>query len=427
MTVEVLMPKLGLTMTEGTIVAWQVQAGAAVTSGDPVLVVSTDKVETEIEAPADGILEPLASPGETLPCGAVLARLTAAAGDGDRRRPISPNARRVARELGVDLAAVHGTGPGGRVTSEDVRRSGATAVPASPEVPAGEQPVSVMAAATAARLGLDVRAVPARDPGGCVTREDVYAHARRLIEGQPGGAATEPMAEAPGATVVPFCGMRKTIADRMHASLAEMAQLTIGMDVPVDRAVALRTELGDAAAELAGPVPTYTDLVVAAVARALRDHPRLNSRLTGAGIELLPDVHIGIAVALDDGLVVPVVRHADRLGLFDLAARSAALAGAARAGRLGVADLEGATFCVTSLGMYGVDFFTPVVNPPNAAILGVGRIRTETRWRDGRPEPGAVVTLSLTWDHRLLDGAPAARFLQRVADLLARPTVLVPS
>ena len=221
--------------------------------------------------------------------------------------------------------------------------------------------------------------------------------------------------------------MRKVIGERMHASLAEMAQLTIGMDVAFDRVVALRAELAEAADDRVGPVPTYTDFVVAAVARALRDHPRLNSRLTDAGIELSPAVNVGIAVALDDGLVVPVVRDADRVGLLDLAARSRALAESAREDKLAVSDVEGATFCVTSLGMYGVDFFTPVVNPPNAGILGVGRVRTETQWRDGRPEPTQVATLSLTWDHRVLDGAPAARFLQRVAHLIEHPTGLIGS
>jgi pyruvate dehydrogenase E2 component (dihydrolipoamide acetyltransferase) len=424
-------------MTEGTIVAWQVEPGTAVAAGDTVLVVSTDKVEAEVEAPAGGILEALAAVGETLPCGAVLGRLMAPT-NSHVRRPISPNASRVARTLGVDLAGVDGTGPDGRITSEDVERIHAAAPPASsvPPAPAAARPpqltptgtpatasFSHMAAATSARLGLDVTSVPGSGPGGCVTRDDVYAHARRLLQDTAHLGGSMPQSDP--ATVVPFTGMRRVIAQRMHTSLTEMAQLTIGMDVAFDRVEALRTELAKASDDFRRPRPTYTDFVVAAVARALPDHPRLNSRLTEAGIELSPAVHLGIAVALDNGLVVPVLRHADRLNLFDVAARSRALVESARAGTLGIDDLEGATFCVTSLGKYGVDFFTPVVNPPNAAILGVGRIRTETRWRDHRPEPGQVVPLSLTWDHRLLDGVPAAQFLQRVAHLLEHPSVLL--
>ena len=170
--------------------------------------------------------------------------------------------------------------------------------------------------------------------------------------------------------------------------------------------------------------PGYTDYVVAAAARALRQHPIVNAQLTPDGIALLPDVHVGLAVAVPAGLTVPVVRHTDRLDLAALSAETTRLADAARAGKLTLAELEGGTFSVSALGMFGVDAFTPVINPPNVAILGVGRLRDEIVLVDGRVESRRRMTLSLTWDHRVLDGAPAAAFAQQIVALLADPAAL---
>jgi pyruvate dehydrogenase E2 component (dihydrolipoamide acetyltransferase) len=219
---------------------------------------------------------------------------------------------------------------------------------------------------------------------------------------------------------VPVRGMRKVIAERMHASLQEMAQLTMAMEVTMDEAVKLRAAL---VAEWApeGVKPSYTDLVIKAVAKALVLHPLLNATLRPGEIELLPQVHVGMAVALDEGLVVPVIRDADVLPLKDLAAASTRLADAARSGTLGLDDMAGATFSVTALGMAGVDFFTPIINPPNVAILGVGRIREGLAWDGDRPVKQHQMTLSLTIDHRAVDGAPGAAFLNTVRELLEAP------
>lgn len=215
-------------------------------------------------------------------------------------------------------------------------------------------------------------------------------------------------------------GMRKVIAERMHASLQEMAQLTLGMEAQMDEAVKLRAALIDEWAD-EGLRPGYTDMVIKAVAKGLRLHPRLNAVVTAQGIELLAGIHIGMAVAVENGLVVPVIRDADRASLRDIAAESTRLAGLARDGKLGPDDMAGGTFSVTALGMAGVDFFTPVINPPNVAILGVGRIRDAVRWEGDRPVRCSQMTLSLTIDHRAVDGAPAAAFLQTVRDLLQSP------
>jgi pyruvate dehydrogenase E2 component (dihydrolipoamide acetyltransferase) len=284
----------------------------------------------------------------------------------------SPLARRLAEQLGIDLSTIEGTGPGGRVTKEDVEAAAARPAPA---------------AATPA----PVAAAPPPGDG-------------RHRPGQ----------------VIPMRAMRKVIAERMHASLQEMAQLTMGMDVRMDEAVKLRTQLVEEWAP-EGVRPSYTDLVIRAVGKALRRHPLLNARVTDQGIELLDEVHVGMAVALDDGLVVPVIRDADSASLKDIAAASTRLATAVREGTLGLDEMAGGTFSVTALGMAGVDFFTPIINLPNVAILGVGRIHEGLAWEGERPVRVQELTLSLTIDHRAVDGAPGAAFLGAVRDLLEAP------
>ncbi len=533
------MPKLGLTMTEGTIAEWLAADGTEVAAGAVVMMIETDKVEAEVESPAAGLvrhthvvgetLEPgeivgyVLAAGEDLPAGAsapaapsapadspapqaaapaappvpaevapaeqsVVAQ--AATGEGGRllispnarrvaaemavevssltgtgpggritsedvraaipsgrgiggRVLASPNARRVAAELGIDVAAVAGTGPGGRVTSEDVRGHGADTLgvgrpkagvgstvssPAPGTVapaPASDRFVPFAATKAAERLGIDISAVSGSGPGGRVSRQDVYAFAR-----QNGGVskASSPAVAASGpqaGDIVPFKGMRGVIAERMHSSLQEMAQLTLAMDVDMDRVVELREQLKEIGADELGRVPGYTDFVIAAVARALQQHPGANAQAGENGIELLHDINVGMAVAVPDGLVVPVVQGADQLGVVDLAGETARLATAARDKTLTLDEMEGGTFSVTALGMYGVDMFTPVINPPNAGILGVGRIRDDVAWDGDRPTRVQRMTLSLTWDHRVLDGAPAAEFAQSIKALLEQPLRLL--
>ncbi len=276
-----------------------------------------------------------------------------------RAPPSSPMARKLARERGVDIAEITGTGPGGRITSDDV------------EAAARQAPAAEIAAARPDR-------------------------------------------------VLAVKGMRKTIATRMHDSLQSMAQLTMNMDVVMDQAVQLREQLSDGWAE-EGIKPGYTDLVICAVARALVQHPQMNAVFDAAEITLRGSVHVGMAVALDDGLIVPVVRDADRLSLPELCRETTRLASAARDGTLGIDDLQDATFTVTALGMFGVDSFTPIVNSPQVGILGVNRLRDDVGWEGDRPVRQRRMMLSLTWDHRALDGAPAARFLAAVKALLEAP------
>ena len=482
MAIEFAMPKLGLTMESGTILRWLVPDGAEVTAGQAVLLVETDKVETEIEASGSGVLAQTGEIGVEYPCGVrigwfleageeppapadaapVAAQVQAAAVPASQASPqplaavpvrapgerilASPAAKRLARELGVEIATVAGSGPKGRITERDVRAANealATAPAAGPAGIAGsaapepgapaQPPATFAARQLADLLGVDLRRVPASAGDGRISRADVAAHVRTLLadlssRSADEGSAAPPLSQVP-TEQIPLRGMRGVIAERMSASLRSMAQLTLTMDVDMSAVVAERVDLVEAArgrdADPDGSgdagdavVPGYTDFVVAAVAAALGKHPRVNSQVTDDAVALLGDIHVGLAVALDDGLLVPVIRHADRLSLDEIASETKRLAAGARDGTLSYDDYQGATFTVTALGMFGVDAFTPIINSPNTAILGVGRIRDETVWADVAPRPRPVLTLSLTWDHRAFDGAPAARFAGSVRDLL---------
>jgi pyruvate dehydrogenase E2 component (dihydrolipoamide acetyltransferase) len=444
MAVEFQMPKLGLTMEEGTIVEWLVADDAEVVEGTPVVRIETDKVETEVEVNGDGRLHHIAQPGEVFPCGAVIAVLlvpgeaapsiaapvaamapaaaqaavtgAAQVRSADGRLFASPNARRVAAERGIDIATVVGTGPNGRIVSEDV--------PPRVSVPyvGDANPRAGVVASVAARnladlLGIDLAAVAPDPVERRVTRDGVAAYVRQQLMGaQP----TQLSAASQTPTrVIRMAGMRGTIAKRMHASLGEMAQLTLTMDADMDAVVVDRQRRKET-----GTTIGFTDYVVAAAARALAQHPNVNAQVTNDGIAVLPDIHVALAVALDNGLVVPVVRHTDRLDLAELSSTTTRLADAARNGTLQLDELDGGTFSVTALGMFGVDAFTPVINPPNAAILGVGRLREDVVLVDGTATTTKRLTLSLTWDHRVIDGAPAAAFCKTIVELLADPASL---
>jgi pyruvate/2-oxoglutarate dehydrogenase complex dihydrolipoamide acyltransferase (E2) component len=432
MAIEVLLPKLGLTMQEGTIEEWLVPAGHDVKLGEPILRIATDKVDVDVEAEAVGRLHPVAAAGETLPTGAVIAWLLAAdeqppgTGPADLvmaaaaplngvsgRLLSSPNARRLARAAGLDLSQVRGSGPGGRIVSEDVEEFQIRAAGTSVPLPA----VGPLVRRDALSKGVDLAAVQGTGPAGRIRRADIDA----IVN----SAAVQPEPSDPGETVIPLTGMRGAIAQRMHASLHEMAQLTHGFEVSLDGVLGLRNQLKAEWSSAGLPVPSINDFIVLAAARALIDHPGLNASLQEDGIHLRRDINVGVAVAVPNGLLVPVLTGAAKRSLLDIATQTRALAGAARDGKLVLSQLEGATFVVTSLGGYGVDFFTPIINPGNVAILGVGRVRDGVRWDGETPLRTQVLTLSLTFDHRAVDGAPAAEYLRTVERLLAQPLRLL--
>jgi pyruvate dehydrogenase E2 component (dihydrolipoamide acetyltransferase) len=485
MSTEFIMPKLGLTMEEGTILEWLVEDGTEITQGMAVLRIETDKVESDVESPGAGRFHRVGNQGDTYPCGALIGYLLA---DGEEppvakapaspapvaaqtsspnassapvtsnvatlprregRLFASPNARRVAKELGIDIETVVGSGPEGRITSEDVEEAHKN--PNAPRVSASSTPAitvppilssngNVLATAAARQLaellGVDLSLVPYDATDGRVTKDGVAAFVRARLTTTQTASKENTSAEKSTTVLAPasqtptsikkMSGMRGTIAKRMQSSLQDMAQLTLHMDADLDAIVDDRESRKNSGNDnSSNSLPGFTDYVIAAAARALKLHPIVNSQVTAEGIALLPEIHVSMAVALPEGLIVPVIKNTTSLDLSSLAAETKRLSGAAREGKLGLAELEGGTFSVSTLGMFGVDGFTPVINPPNTAILGVGRLRDDVVVsKKGKVSTVKRMTLSLTWDHRVFDGAPAAEFCKSIVDLLADPSAL---
>jgi pyruvate dehydrogenase E2 component (dihydrolipoamide acetyltransferase) len=317
----------------------------------------------------------------------------------------SPSARRLAREAGIDLARVPVKSAGERVNEADVQAY----IEALQNVP-----ITSAARALATEHGLDITCIQGSGPGGRIVEDDV----QRLVSPVPTPAptpASAPAAKGPG---VPFTGLRQMIAENMLASLHGTAQVTVTSEIDVTELVDLRERLKKEF-DL-----TYTDLIVKAVTVALRKHPRLNSILDGEVIQPLDEIHIGVGVAVEEGLIVPVIRHADRLSVQEIGAALRSLAAKARSNSLEIDEISGGTFTITNLGAYGIDAFTPIINPPEMAILGVGRIIEKVVVYRGDIARRSMMVLSLTFDHRLVDGAPAAAFLQTLGDVLSHPYLL---
>lgn len=403
MATEVTMPKLGLTMEEGTILSWGRKAGESVEKGEPLLVIQTDKVEYEVEAPASGIvLKTLANEGDVIPTGQVIA-LIGKAGEkaeeaapapaapkaaaapqpagtapqsvsgGDGRVFISPLARKLAQEMGVDYTKIQGSGPKGRIVKDDILRA-AQAAPAEAARPAATGPAP---------------------------------------------AATEKILET-----IPVRGMRKVIAGRMAASWSSAPHVTEVIDVDATRIVGMREANKAVWEEVFRVTVTYNDIFVHQVARAIRRFPRVNARLNGDAIEVLADVNIGVAVNVEGGLMVPVIRDADQKDLGQIAREGQDLARRAREGGLSPDELKGSTFTVTNLGAYGIQVFTPIIDLPNCCILGIGKITETPVVVGGEIAVRDIVYLSLSFDHRVIDGAPAAEFLALLKKTLENPHVV---
>jgi pyruvate dehydrogenase E2 component (dihydrolipoamide acetyltransferase) len=482
MATDVTMPRLSDSMEEGTVLKWLVEEGGEVKRGEPLVEIETDKANMTYDADTDGVLvEVVAQEGDTLAIGEVIARIgepgevkgdgkpsaeeeqaeeeeaeaaeaeekpeaeaepeeaepqvaeeaeaaeeqagataetegereeagaRAEAGtatrerkpegpDGDGRVKASPVARRMARELGVELAQIEGTGPGGRIVKADVQAAagdGAKAEPAEapPEERVEERPAEEEAAVEERPAEAERAPEPAREEAGPKGRAELHELTR----------------------------LQQTISRRMAESKATAPDFSISLTVDMTRAVELRARLK----EVADPAPSFNDMVVKAAATALREHPRVNGAYRDGKFELYENVNIGVAVAAEDALVVPTVFNADTKSLGQIARDARAAAAKVRDKTITPPELSGGTFTVSNLGMYGIEFFTAIINPPQASILTVGKLDKRPAVDDnGRIVARDQMTLSLVCDHRILYGADGAAFLARVKELLEQPLSL---
>ncbi len=425
---QVVMPKLGLTMTQATLVDWLKADGDQVQKGEPLFVLESDKSTLEIEAPASGTLRILVPAGETVAVHTPIATLLGAtrassplpeaamgrelppAAESQSPIPASPKARALARDLGISLAGIAGSGARGMIVAADVEQAAAAARVVS---------VSPVARRLATQAGVDLSTVAGSGPGGRIMRQDVEeALALQPEPSLPPVGQALPQGLAQG--VQPLTGLRAIVAERLSASWRERPHVTLTTEADATNLVSARQQLSE---EL-GQKVAYDALLVALVARALHEQPHLNVRLTEGGIEWLPEISIGVAVDTERGLLVPVLRNAATKSLLQVQRTLAELVERALAGRSLPDDLSGGTFTITNLGMFDIDAFTPIINPPESAILGVGRIVAKPVVVDRHVVVRDRMTLSLSFDHRLIDGAPAARFLQRVKQLVERPFAL---
>ena len=425
-------PKLGMQMTEATLVEWKVNEGERIAQGEVVLTIETEKTQWEVEAVTSGLVHILVPADETAPVARVVgliaeneaeldklqkeppaeiytseAGATAAQSEGAQKKPeavkpeikaasseskrvrISPVARKMAEEHLIDLTAIRGTGPEDRIVREDIQK-----------------------------------AIEAKEKGGAVLPAETAGTAS---EASSGGEVFQ------GKRVketIRLKSMRKTIAEHMHRSLTISAQLTSMGEMDMTEVKKIRNAMVQREASVGARI-TYTDILVLAVAKALKEFPIVNASLIENEIKLWEDINVGVAVALegrtDGGLIVPVIRNADKKSLLDINRELKALVEKARNGKLTPDDVTGSTFTVTNLGAFGggYGFGTPIINQPESAILGTGAITDRPVVKEGQVVIRPIMTYSLTFDHRVIDGAPAAMFILRLTELLENPGLLL--
>lgn len=427
MATEVILPMLGETMNEGTIVAWLKNEGDPVRPGEVLYTVESDKATLEVEATVAGYLRRILVPaGTTVPVLSVVAYITAdpneaipqpspppAPGTASPKPPeaalqasaapspfpdsagrifASPRARRVARERGLDLSTLSGSGPSGRIVERDLER----ATPAPRLTP--------LAARKAADMKVDLSTLVGSGPGGRITTSDLEA-------------AAAPAAPSPE----PLSRVQRIMAERMVSSFTSAPHFYLHAEINARRLLALRQELLPVLETRTGLRLTVTDLLVALCARALQQHPRAMAQFTPQGLRPASGIHIGIATDTPGGLVVPVIHDADRLPLAELLRRRSELVDRARAGKSLPQDFEGGVFTLSNLGGFRIDSFDAILNPPQATLLAVGRISERPFVEDGQLRAVPTMKLSLSVDHRVLDGASASRFLEEIVRLLEAP------
>jgi pyruvate dehydrogenase E2 component (dihydrolipoamide acetyltransferase) len=442
MATEMIMPKVDMDQETGTVVEWLKGNGQQVEEGETILVIETDKIAIDVEAPGTGTLDGIsANPGEVIPIGTVIAYILAEgenlpdqpaepietaeepslpdppAASGDKEVSATPVARKMAEAHGIDLSAVNASGTGGKVTKEDVQ-----AVVSRAGKPVDPHDIyATPAARRTARLeGLNLGLIQGSGPGGRIQLADVknYQTSKPQIT-KPTGPQTQ------AGESIPLIGMRRKIAERLTESYQSIPHIQFTVRVDMSNFIKARNDYNELALTRGDEKVSVTAMLVKLVAMVLADHPWLNSSLSDDKIFLHEDINIGLAVALDEGLIVPVVKNADQKGISVIAVESNDLIKRAREKNLTSADVKGGTFTITNLGPFGVEQFNAIINPPEAGILAVGATIPEVV---ALPE-GAIATrpmmrLTLSADHRIVDGAVAAGFIGDLKTTLENPNLM---
>lgn len=392
MATVVIMPALGMAQETGKVLRWLKAEGETITKGEPLLEIETDKATLELEAPASGVLAQVhAAAGSVVPVGQVIGVIAAPAEEVSSRSASSSNARSPSASSPAASRAV--------LPSEH---------PAVPQVspPVTRPQASPKARRLAQERGIDLAALSGSGPSGAIVTED--------LQEVPSGEGRERSA------TIPTSAVWRVMAERTTQSWTSVPHFFLFRELNATALIAAR----DQGRSRVGAEVTYTDLLVQLVAKALREHPRLNARWDGTQVVLNPEINVSIAVAVESGLLVPVIRRADQLSLAAIVARRSEIVARAKQGTLRLDDVQGGTFTISNLGMYGVDAFTAVLNPPQAAILAVGRVADRVVAIDGRPAVQPMITMSLACDHRVADGARGAQFFATLAALVATLPVL---
>lgn len=422
MAVQVEMPKLSLTMSEGTVLHWMKKVGDPVKKGEALVEVSSDKEVCELDSPEDGILLNVVAPeGESVACHAVIAyighpeeqfgnnnkveviksnsieapkvnnqstseQVSATSVKGHIK--ISPVARKMAAQADLDISILVGTGPNGRITKEDIEK----ALEERKKVKVSEK---------------------------SATQELISATPKQVEPSAKVGVSTEQVEKAP------LIGMRKVIAKRMHESLQQSAQLTHHTKVDITELLALKKKTATHVEKRLNGKLTVTDFIARAVVLSLQEHKQMNSALIDDEIHFYNHIHLGIAVDVENGLVVPVINQAESKSLIELSISVKELSVLAKSKQLGSNQMKGSTFTISNLGSFGIEYFTPILNPPETGILGVGTAQATPVFIGEEIQKRYLLPLSLTFNHQVIDGAPAATFLQTVKEYLEEPTNLL--
>lgn len=458
MATNVTMPKLGLTMETGKIVEWKKQEGEQVQEKEILLVVETEKITYDVESPATGILHIISPVESEVPVTELIGVIVADKAEYDKvaattaapaatvatapssvaaqpsattppasvrspgeRIKASPLAKRLAKEKGFDLDLIPGTGPEGRIIKKDVL----TFEPAAAS--AERVKISPVAKKMADEMGLDLSQIQGSGTGGKITKEDIERHlaTAKPVAGQTSAAAAPSSVSNEGDRLVKFTGMRRIIAQKMLQSKVQAAQAYMANNCDASAIQSLRKQLLPYAEKKAKVRVTITDIMMKITASAIKAHPVINTRYTEEGDLWLKDIHMGMAMAMQDGLIVPVIWNIDKKSIIEIAQDRVSLIDRGRSGKLTLDDMKGSTFTLSAMGMFGLEEFYAIVNQPENAILAVGAIIDKPWVVEGQIVIRPIINVGLTYDHRTVDGAKAGQFMQTLKLFIENPMMVL--